>query len=1425
MRKLRDQAEQASAAVPEVPRWFEAPEYQPLWGVLDELAQLDEPHRRSELRPHEDRATRDPAVASHRERLDKALDALTQFEILHGCGRSGLPMESPALQLLPSLDAWTELIASDSFLRYLNAYLYFGVRMLLRRCFKPEDADPGEPSGKHNRQPWWLEPPPRLSASCGDAVARIHPGPPDSLSIACALRYLDGGAVKGELADSPVNANLAETLELWIRELRPDLKGAVGDALDEIVEGLESWARRQASFYLYLAGGLASPQHPLPDRPELGWKCDTPVVARVALGDLYWIAGVLRADVNAEAKVMGRVVSWLGLLRFRAAEQGDTARQRDLQSCEEILRQVFGVCCDLVQNASDLASLWQLRKAEKARGEDYSARQINKQSSPPKGWRAVYDEELDEVRQQRELRDYSFASVSGTAGRAVVASHSGWSKRLLEGEPVPDLIGIAMSGGGIRSATFNIGVLQGLQELDLLRQVDYISTVSGGGFAGSWLMANVYRSMYWLGRLTPWDRSIRHLREYSNYLAPRTGILSMDTWSLGALWLRNTLLIQLTALAWLLTIFTGVYLERLGFLWLVATSSGKWSGLVLAVCALSVVAALASNLILRKGWLLHRLAVLSMGLLPAWLGASILSARTFAAAQADRVEPLPRWVSGPLGLAAACARVRSSGNLHYGEILQTLLLDRRWAVMLGGTLIGLIILSGVSLFQSINRGKGKAKATLRVLSAACIALLCTVVVHLSLSAVVLVERTFTAHPHMGVRLDFLVFMVAPTLVLLTYATAILLLIGLAGRSSDEAQREWWTRYGAWVLAAASLGLLLPAIVFGSPWLMHWLFSLQRHKGLIKWGAVLSWVATSAGGLLAGHSSRTTGEGSTRSPSLQVLANVGGTVFLLGAAVTAAELLYSFLRAYDDTAFVHGVLGHEAAAGPLLLLSAFAVLLSCSLIFSYRFDLNVFGLSELYRNRLVRCYLGATRWQPGTRNPEPFTQFDFDDDLKLSDLAGNGFRGPFPILNCSMNLSGSSDLMLHTRHSASFTLTPLHCGASRRYVGYRDTAHFAGGMLLGQAVAVSGAAASPNMGYNTAPLVALLLTLFNVRLGWWFPNPGTAQTGDRGPRGLRYLVTELLGLASERRAYVNVTDGGHFENLGIYELVRRRSQLIIACDAECDETMTFTGLANAIRLCATDFGAVIELDLSSLHRGTDGLSRIHSAVGIIRYSNGSVGRIIYMKASLTGDEDATVAQYLSGHPTFPHETTANQFFREEQFESYRRLGQHIVRNALRSAVPRESLIRIAERLMDTTTPAANSSEKFLEHTHALESMWRHLREQHPLQLQRDGFLLELMGHAPHRSVPRLSADVICIGLELLQLMENLFTDLRLDDFWEHPDHRGWALLFMSWARSPRFRMVWQQNHHTFGIRFEHFCATRLGLQKDEPVLRVSPLTRD
>jgi hypothetical protein len=495
----------------------------------------------------------------------------------------------------------------------------------------------------------------------------------------------------------------------------------------------------------------------------------------------------------------------------------------------------------------------------------------------------------------------------------------------------------------------------------------------------------------------------------------------------------------------------------------------------------------------------------------------------------------------------------------------------------------------------------------------------------------------------------------------------------------------------------------------------------------------------------------------------------------------------------------------------------AALLFVGLVFSWRFEINIFGLNQFYRNRLVRCYLGATRWRPGLRRPPKFTAFDAEDDLPLSAFRHGAwkdlpYRGPFPIVNCSLNLGGSSDLGIHSRHSASFVLTPLRSGADRSLVGYArsdgsaDT--FAGGVQLGQAISVSGAAASPNMGYHSSPLVAVLLTMFNVRLAWWFPNPGRRFWKAGWLRfSLWYLVKEMFARAGERNYFVNVSDGGHFENLGIYELARRRCKVIIACDAECDPTLAFGSLGSVVRMCETDFGARIEIDVESIRKQKEmGVSRAHCAVGRITYANGSRGYLIYLKSSLTGDEDIGIEQYLAAHPGFPHESTGDQFFAEDQFEAYRRLGHHIARLTFRDVRSERNLVAMARKLADLWIPASVGSDSFVGQAEALDTIWERFRNSPALfPLLRE---LTADRRLPERESP--TEEEICACLELFQHMENVFLALRLDDFWSHPDNRGWAVLFRMWAKSSTFRVVWKRSNSLFGMRFVHFCGRRLGL---------------
>jgi hypothetical protein len=276
----------------------------------------------------------------------------------------------------------------------------------------------------------------------------------------------------------------------------------------------------------------------------------------------------------------------------------------------------------------------------------------------------------------------------------------------------------------------------------------------------------------------------------------------------------------------------------------------------------------------------------------------------------------------------------------------------------------------------------------------------------------------------------------------------------------------------------------------------------------------------------------------------------------------------------------------------------------------------------------------------------------------------------------LNLVGGSRLDWQQRKAQGFTATPIACGSAD--LGYRPTAEYAGGLSLGSALAISGAAASPNMGYYSSPLVAFIMTLFNARLGAWLGNPGPA--GEKtwrhpGPRAaIRMLTYEALGLTTNESEYVYLSDGGHFENLGLYEMVRRRCRTLVVFDGSADPTFSLDGLGDALRKIRIDLGIPIEF-------GEEGMAPLRRkerrcAVGRVRYSavDGPCedGRLIYVKPLLLGCEAPDISSFAARFPDFPHQSTADQFFDESQTESYRMLGQQTMAEIARGCPPGSSL---------------------------------------------------------------------------------------------------------------------------------------------------------
>ncbi len=318
------------------------------------------------------------------------------------------------------------------------------------------------------------------------------------------------------------------------------------------------------------------------------------------------------------------------------------------------------------------------------------------------------------------------------------------------------------------------------------------------------------------------------------------------------------------------------------------------------------------------------------------------------------------------------------------------------------------------------------------------------------------------------------------------------------------------------------------------------------------------------------------------------------------------------------------------------------------------NINHTSMHRFYRDRLSKAYLV---------NPN---NGHHKDDIKLSDLQSRTTGAPYHLVNTALNVPGQKDKNMQGRNTDFFMFSPHWTGSY--LTGYCDTAALQKedrAVNLGTVMAISGAAASPYMGTSTSKWMVFLLTILNIRLDYWLPNPGQVARGNlfRTLRrrtmqvGPLYLLAELFGWLNTSSKYVNLSDGGHIENLGLYELLRRRCQYIVCCDAEQDKAMEFGSLGKLIAFARMDRHIDIRMsNLSRIKKDSAGNSQAQWAFGTINYGpKYPAGMIIYIKSSVTGKEPRDIQAYRAKHPDFPHQSTGDQFFDEFQFESYRALG--------------------------------------------------------------------------------------------------------------------------------------------------------------------------
>jgi hypothetical protein len=346
--------------------------------------------------------------------------------------------------------------------------------------------------------------------------------------------------------------------------------------------------------------------------------------------------------------------------------------------------------------------------------------------------------------------------------------------------------------------------------------------------------------------------------------------------------------------------------------------------------------------------------------------------------------------------------------------------------------------------------------------------------------------------------------------------------------------------------------------------------------------------------------------------------------------------------------------------------------------------NATSLFRLYRDRLSKAFLF---------DPNPADR-DANGDLRAVNprlRTINTNLCPYPIINAALNIEGSRFVNKRGRNADFFMFTPRYTGSEATgYIPTRLIEREEPALNLGTALAISGAAVSSNMGSATIRPLSLTLALLNIRLGYWLRNPmwvvGQRKLFDRllDLRNFPFILLfrEMFSLITERTSTVYLTDGGNIENLGVYSLLKRHCPVIIAIDAEADPTMGFGSFLTLERYARIDLGVIIDLPWDQIRDRTLAVDKIfddgkedqltaegpHCAAGEIDFGDGTKGVLLYIKASLTGDESDYVLDYKKRNPDFPHETTGDQFFGEEQLEVYRALGFHMMRMVLDGSAP-------------------------------------------------------------------------------------------------------------------------------------------------------------
>lgn len=737
--------------------------------------------------------------------------------------------------------------------------------------------------------------------------------------------------------------------------------------------------------------------------------------------------------------------------------------------------------------------------------------------------------------------------------------------------------GVALSGGGIRSASFGLGVLQGLHVEAGIEGVDYLSTVSGGGFVGSALTATMQHTdgKFPFTDADSWadTASVRHIRDYSNYLIPHGALDVITAAGIIVRGLAANALIVLPvifALVWL-TLVAYPDVGSLGRPRILTWDLANW----LASKGVTVSEPLWG---LRGFWFTIIILALDLIFLIVWVSVKSISSSQL-------------WQNNAAGHRNVADNAELDGPLA-----------KAWKILFFLTVICAWCETQPFILYYYNVALS-ALNTPPSVTGRCFPI--------SLQSV---GPCFSALLH-----------------------------------------GWILRVTPWL---APLGAV---IAFFSKYLAEIAAVAKRSRGPTAW--IKKILATGAIWLAA-----------IIMPSFLWLLYLGLTSLGLEDA-----------QGHSSIGAAGWLADWMCWPGPTVAARLYFEAFVVTLVLALLVNPNVTSLYRLYRDRLSKAFLF---------NPDPTVPRDSHGDLlevvpKLHELNTN--LCPYPIINAALNIEGSQFVNKRGRNADFFMFTPEYTGSDATgYVGTERIEKDETALDLGTAMAISGAAISSNMGRETIKPLSPTLALLNIRLGYWLRNPLTVRK-DRplwqrvfDVRGF-LLFKEMFSWITETSRTVYLTDGGNIENLGVYALMKRRCPFIIAVDAEADPTLSFPSFLLLERYARIDLGVTVDLPWQAIRERTLLVDKAleppndktrplpaapgpHCAAGEIAYGPGETGILFYVKSSLTGDESDYVLDYKRRNPDFPHETTGDQFFGEEQLEAYRALGFHIMANVLNGTTP-------------------------------------------------------------------------------------------------------------------------------------------------------------